>query len=175
MSGPVYAVAPPAADDRFVARRWSGPRLVALPGAGARFTPDTLPAEGIAPAAIGDRDHMPDKTKTKPITRTKAERARILAELKINGGTLTAAEAAAAHGVTAQTIYAWTNKLKRSGKRRAKKRSGGSAAAPAPTVTNGHATTARSDEAGKPSIELRGLREWVNQAVADELRRRFGG
>lgn len=174
MSGPLYRIAPPE-EERFVARRWSGPRLVALPGAATHFTPDTLPAEGVAPAAIGDRDHMPDKTTTKTKPRSKAERARILAELKINGGTLTAVEAAAAHGVTAQTIYAWTNKQKGAGKRSAKKRSRASVAAPAPTVTNGHATTARSDEAGKPSIELRGLREWVNQAVADELRRRFGG
>jgi len=117
---------------------------------------------------------MTTTTKTKPVKpRSKAERARILAELKINGGTLTASEAAAAHGVTAQTIYAWTNKQKRSGKRRGKKRSSSSAAAPAPAVTNGHAP-APADDLGRPTIELRGLREWVNQAVSAELKRRFG-
>lgn len=111
---------------------------------------------------------MATTTTDKPKRRSKAEQRKLLAQLTDNGGTKTVQQLAKDEGVTENTVYAWKKKAgKRSGKRAAKKKR--RAVSAAPPVSNGH-----TPPVATPTIELRGLRAWVDQAVAAELKRRFG-
>ncbi len=149
-----------AAEVRYVANR-SGPvKLAALPP----------PRPKAAPAAPPETN-MATTTPTRTF-RTKAERKALLAELTDNGGTKTVAQLAKDAGVNINTIYTWRKAAAKGGKKRAakKKRSAVRVAAEAFAGSNGHALA----PVATPTIELRGLRDWVRAEVAAELKRRFG-
>ena len=165
MSGAVYAVMPDT-DERFVARRSSGPRLVALPAEGAP-----------APAAIGDRD-MPKATSSKRYT--DAEKAPILEMLKTQSATFVQT----ATGISSGTLrkWAWDAGLEIPDGRTKKidwvdppakespaKESPAKESPPKKPVTNGHAKPMAPAESDGPRLTVSGLATYIQKCVAEQL------
>lgn len=138
--------------ERYVASR--GGLLELVPSS---RRPSQPPTDEPPASVTKDQDHMAAKKKRK--LYTPEEKAEILARAEASS----AAEVSRESGISEGTISFWRKKAKGT----AKARPATKVAKRAPVETNGHADPPASDEL--PTLQLKGLRQWVSRAVRDEL------
>lgn len=150
----VYEVKREPDDERYVARRSSGLRLV------------PLPAEVFAPAVnAGDRDMPKAKTNKR---YTDEEKAPILERLKTQSATVVST----ATGITTGTLREWAAaagvQIPDGRTKKIADWVDPPAKAPKKPVTNGHAKPAAPESEG-PRLTVSGLAAYIQRCVAEQL------